>query len=96
MNGFVKKSEARRKAELEQILTAGNRKAAKRWLREESLIMADFAVNEFLPDLAADYRIPKDAVAALATIITELAEQLKATPVPAGQVPDIPLPMTCN
>jgi len=90
------KSDEERKAELKEILIERDRSSAFRWLREETLIMAELTVTQFLPELSEEYGIPKKFIEGVGYIIESLAEQLKNASVSEGQVPRIPFPFVKN
>lgn len=95
-DGFVEKSKAQRELEFAQILKHGNRQVAFRWIREETLRVAEETVKEDIPRLAALYPAAAEDFADLGRFISELARQLKNVPYPDSQVPRVPFPFVCN
>ena len=101
-NGLIKKSDAQRHVELEEILKAGDRAAAFRWLREEFLIVAENIADEGLPDMIVRHHnttTPAQDVKYLeeiADFIRRMAQQLSEAHYPGNQVPQIPFPFVQN
>ncbi len=95
-NGFVKKVKAQGELEFAKILKHGDREIAFRWMREETLRVAEKVLQQNLPRLMTRSVGPVQDLEDLNWLISELARQLKNAPYPDGQVPQIPFPRIPN
>jgi len=95
-NGFIKKSKAERDLEFAQIVKHGDREVAFRWMREETLRVAEETLQEDIPRILTHYNGPAKDIEDIGWFISELARQLRQAPYPLSRVPRIPFPLVPN